>query len=98
MKMHVTSAQSLNQSRRLTQRLSRRRACVGTAACAAALLMSTSTRAADYTWTNAVSGNWTDATNWTPNSAFPVAGDTGTFNSTGVNGAETVYLNGNQAV
>src|SRR5262249_5118930 len=40
---------------------------------------------------------WTDAINWTPNSAFPVAGDTATFNFAGANGTDTIFLNGNQA-
>ncbi len=55
-----------------------------------------------YSWTTAASGNWNASpSNWTPTSGpgttFPVAGDTATFNATGVNGAETVFLNGNEA-
>ena len=49
-----------------------------------------------YSWTTAANGNWNDSTNWTvisgAGTTFPVAGDTATFNASGMNGAETVYL------
>ena len=55
-------------------------------------------------WWNTTDGNWTDVARWwttaggtTAVSAVPGAGQTATFNGTGVNGAETIYLNGNQA-
>src|SRR5437660_5530698 len=56
-------------------------------------------------WDTAASGNWSDVTKWstasgatTPDpSLAPAIGDDVVFNITGVNGAETISLNGNQA-
>ena len=52
--------------------------------------------AAAPNWSTAGSGNWTDTARWST-SLKPVAADTVTFNAAGQNGAETIYLNGNQA-
>lgn len=52
--------------------------------------------AAAPNWNTAVSGNWTDTLLWST-AAVPVAGDTVTFNAAAQNGAELIYLDGNQA-
>ncbi|HZZ44414.1 MAG TPA: autotransporter-associated beta strand repeat-containing protein [Tepidisphaeraceae bacterium] len=77
--------------------LLRRHSRISAAACAAAMLMCQSVYATDYSWTGNATGNWTDAVNWSPNTGTPVAGDTATFNTDGINAAETIFLNGNQA-
>ena len=67
------------------------------------LAMISSQAAAASVWWDTTDGNWDTAGNWwttatgTVAASKPVAGDTVTFNGTGVNGVETIYLNGNQA-
>ena len=53
-------------------------------------------QAAIQTWKTATSGNWSDAASWTSGSV-PLATDSPQFNTTGANGPESVYLNGNQS-
>src|SRR5438874_13746453 len=83
----------------VTAALRRKRSLTGAACCAAAaLLVSQPARATDYQWSTAGNGNWNDAANWTPNTAFPVAGDTATFNAATADGAnESIAMNGAQA-
>ena len=49
----------------------------------AGLILSSQCRAVDYIWSAGAAGNWSAATNWTPN-GIPGAADTVTFNGTSV--------------
>ncbi len=62
---------------------------------AAAIVWAHPIQAGTQSWKLAVSGNWGDAANWS--TIVPLATDSAQFNLAGVNGSETVYLNGNQA-
>ncbi len=48
-----------------------------------------------YNWANAWDGNWSDAVNWNAR-VIPTSSNNVVFNSTDVNGNETIYLNGNR--
>jgi autotransporter-associated beta strand protein len=60
------------------------------------MLGSHTARAAAASWQTAGDGNWTDTVNWTTGTV-PTTGDTVTFNASGVNANENIFLNGNQA-
>ena len=62
----------------------------------AAFGLAHTSQAATQTWKTAANGNWNDASSWT--SIVPLVTDSAQFNAAGVNGPETVYLNGNQGV
>lgn len=73
--------------------VSKRRITLTFAGATAALIAGQSASAAPFAW-NVTSGNWYDATNWSPNSAYPGTNDDVTFSSPAVNGtATTVYHN-----
>lgn len=58
-------------------------------------------QATNFTWTAAGDGNWTDTTKWTQSGdadGVPDGDDTVIFNTAGSNGAESIYLNGAQAI
>ena len=79
--------------RGLTQRRAEQ---LGLAVLAGVAALAVQTHAAAPNWSTAVSGTWDDTARWST-SAKPVSGDSVTFNAAGNNGAETIYLNGNQA-
>ena len=62
-----------------------------------ALLPAISAHAVTCTWSSAGDGNWDDTSKWT-GSVVPNTSGTATFNVTGVNGPENIYLNGDQSI
>ncbi len=55
------------------------------------LALAPDVRATSYSWVGTANGSWQTAANWTP-SGTPGSADTVTFNNTGVNGNETVFI------
>lgn len=77
----------------------------GAAFAAISFFMALPVAHADNGWWNTTTGTWSDATKWwttaagsTLVTAVPTTGQTATFNGTGVNGDQTIYLDGNRAV
>lgn len=63
---------------------------------ASALLAPEVVHAQAANWSTASSGNWTDTARWSTG-VVPSSGNDVNFNATGVNGTETIFLNGDQS-